>query len=400
MNEPNEAIELIINSLKAVTAEKISLFEAGGRVMAEKAISRRTLPPMNTSTLDGYAVKKSDMDAGLRKFKVKGVLAAGSDISKLDTLSGECWRVMTGGFLPEGTDFIVKHELTDNSMTEVTVFELPSRDGVRVKGEEANVGDVLDYSGVCLEMQHMAYLSSRGAHYVKVYRKPRIAVFSTGNEVVSADVQDSPLKIFDSNSVAIKAILEKEGCDVNNLGVIEDEPEHLAETLESLRGYDLIISTGGSSAGDFDYFARIPEKLGIEWTVFHINQRPAQPVCYGTSYGTPFFALPGTPVGAVMCALQYVLPAVRVLAGRKNVHNIYVDAVLQEALDKRVDCTQNNLADCKYEDGMFKAYPKPLANYSLKMLAAANAILSVDNGKKGVVEAGSIVKAFIFGGLK
>ena len=399
MVQPNEALDIITGSFKPVNRESISLFDSLGRVMAAPVRSRRTLPPADTSFLDGYAVRSGDLCGDLPiKLKVNGVIPAGKDTSTFQTPSGTCWRIMTGTALPCDTNVVVRHEDTDNSATEVTINSFLSSgfSGARKKGEESLEGDITDHTGEYINMAHIAEMAVRGAHYIQVYRRPRIAVISTGGEIADPAEQDSPMKIFDSNSFAIKAILEGLGCDVSYGGVCDDEPEKIIETLRSLHSYDMIISTGGVSAGDFDYFARMPEKLGIEWRFFHVRQRPAQPVCYGMAYGTPFFALPGTPVGSILCTELYVKPAVKALAGLKHTRTRYIKTALAEPINKGVNCVQYNVANCLWEDGVLKAYPKSIANYSLKTLAAANAFIEINNGCKGEVAKGTEVNAYIF----
>ncbi len=401
MNEPMEALEKILNVLEPVTTEHISLFEGHGRVIASSVISRRFIPPADTSTMDGYAVKQSDIQKGVPlQLKVNGVIPAGNNTSRLTTGEGTCWRIMTGAALPPGTDMIIPHENTDNSSTLVTINEANlNRLCVRYKGEEAQVGDEIYHVGERLDMARMAKLAARGIHYLPVYRKPRIAVFSSGNEVVDAMTQDLPEKIFDSNSIAIKAILESAGCEVNYLGVLQDDPGIIAESLSNLKGYDMIVSSGGASAGDFDYFVRQPEQLGIKWHFSHIRQRPAQPISFGIVNNIPIFSLPGTPVGSILCATLYVKPAARRLAGYMFPKNTNMCAILAEPVDKRVDCSQFNTAYCIPENGALMAYPKPLANYSLKQLAQANAFIHLKRGKAGTVEAGTVVDAIFFGDL-
>jgi molybdopterin molybdotransferase len=207
---------------------------------------------------------------------------------------------------------------------------------------------------------------------------------------------DDPKKIYDANSVAIKTILEAAGCEVSYCGVAADEPEKLNELLLSLANFDLIVSSGGVSAGDFDYFARIPEKLGIKWLVQHVRQRPAQPVCYGTVHGTPFFALPGTPVGAFLCATLYVKPAARCMAGESEPWNTFFTGLLQESADKRVECTQFNMAKSVTVDGILKVTPYPLANYSLKLLAKGNSFARLTKPETGKMLPGESVDVLFF----
>lgn len=395
MITPHEAVEQIVKSLKAVSTEKIPLFNALGRVMAEVAYSKRNLPPGNSSTMDGYAVKKSDIDANILSLKVNGIIAAGDDVTSLQTPSGTCWRIMTGAILPEDTDFIIAHENTNNSLETLVINEIPSRTSVRQKGEESAIGDKIDFVGQRLNFTHITELASRGVHFITVYRKPKIIVFSSGNEVVDESRQDEPSKIFDTNSLAIKAILESVGCDVQYGGVADDNPEKIKERLKSYQNYDLIISSGGVSAGDFDYFSRIPDELGIKWEIQHVKQRPAQPVFFGKVHNTPIFSLPGTPVGAVLCCLLYAKPAAKVLAGYKEPKNNTLKVVLEESADKRVEATQFNMARLEFGGEYIKAYPKTLANYSQKTLASSNAFLILDNGKKGIIEKGSTIDAII-----
>jgi molybdopterin molybdotransferase len=397
MNTPKEALDIIVNSFTAVGDERIPLSCARGRVMSAPSISRRDLPPGNTSFMDGYAFRRSDTENGAPfKLTVNGVIAAGDDTREYKTPPGTCWRIMTGAIIPPDADYILMLELTDNSLTEVNINSLPDTSLINEKGSDARVGDIVDHTGERLATAHMAELAARGIGFISVYRKPRVAVLGFGSEIAAPDEQDAPLKIFDANSVGIKGILEDAGCEVSYQGVVRDDEKALSDKLASLASYDLIVTSGGTSTGDFDFFSKIPEKLGIKWDIFHLLQRPAKPLCFGKVDKTPIFSLPGAPVGSVLCTLYYVRVAAKILAGYKNPFNKLVKVRLAQQVDKPVDCIMFKQAYCELENGVFYAYPRDTANYSLKTLASSNCFLVVDNGHRTVLKPGAEVDALFY----
>ena len=396
--EADDAVEIVLNNINKIGTERLSIYEAVGRVIGEKVVSRRNLPPYNTSAMDGYAIKAGDTVNGNTTLKVKGVIAAGDDVSNLTVNSGESYRIMTGAFVPSGADSVIQHELTDNGKETVNIPD-PVKLGfsIRLKGEDLKVGDEIDRIGERFTEYHLGRYVSAGIFYTSVYQKPRVALISTGSEIADPADQDNPDKIFDSNSQMAKVFLEKLGADVTYIGVLKDDKDLLVNTLKSLKNFDLIITSAGISVGDFDYMNLASEELGIKWLFHTVNQKPGKHMSFGFLNDTPIFALPGNPVSAVFCNYFYVKPAIQKMIGMKEYRNKPVKVQLGSPVKKKKGRVQFDRVKIQMEDGIMRAYPfTSQDSHIIESLVAANAYAKFDNEMVGDLPVGMELYAYIF----
>ncbi len=359
--EADDAVEIILKHIEPISTERVSIFDAVNRISAESVVSRRNLPPFDTSAMDGYAIKAEDTANGSASLKVKGVIAAGDNVAGLSINNGECYRIMTGAFLPCGADSVIQHELTDNGKEIVNISQ-QVKNGfcVRYKGEDLKDGSVIERTGERFTAYHIGRYVSAGIFYTAVYRKPRIALISTGNEIADPAMQDNPDMIFDSNSQMAKIFFQQLGAEVSYIGVVPDDK------FKSLKNFDMIVTSAGISAGDFDYMNLIADQLGIKWHFNKINQKPGQHMAFGFMGHTPVFACPGNPVSAMFC-------------------------------NKKKGRVQFDRVQLKIENGVMKAYPFTTQDsHIIQSLVAANAYAKFTNEMVGTLKAGTEIYAYVF----
>ncbi len=305
---------------------------------------------------------------------------------------------MTGAFLPCGADSVIQHELTDNGKEIVNISQ-QVKNGfcVRYKGEDLKDGSVIERTGERFTAYHIGRYVSAGIFYTAVYRKPRIALISTGNEIADPAMQDNPDMIFDSNSQMAKIFFQQLGAEVSYIGVVPDDKQALLDTFKSLKNFDMIVTSAGISAGDFDYMNLIADQLGIKWHFNKINQKPGQHMAFGFMGHTPVFACPGNPVSAMFCNFYYTKPALLKMMGLKEHRNKPVKVILAEDVFKKKGRVQFDRVQLKIENGVMKAYPFTTQDsHIIQSLVAANAYAKFTNEMVGTLKAGTEIYAYVF----
>lgn len=290
--------------------ETIALAEADGRVLAEEVVAGLDLPPFANSAVDGYAVRFADLTVGGEsRLALSGRIAAGSDAAGVTT-EGVAVRVFTGAPMPAGADTVFMQE---DVAEEGGFVRLPAGlkrgANARPAGEDIARGEVAFAAGQRLRPQDLALLAGLGRTSVLVYRRPRVAVFSTGNELAEPGQPLPPAGIYDANRAALRAMVVRAGAEVVDLGILLDEPESLAARLaEAARHCDLILTSGGVSTGEEDHVKAAVERAG-SLVFWRIGIKPGRPVAMGVVEGVPFIGLPGNPV-AVFVTFAFVARAV------------------------------------------------------------------------------------------
>lgn len=398
MIEAGDAVKIVLDKISPLYSERISIFESIGRFIAAPVVSRRNAPPADNSAMDGYALIASDTEGGNARLRVKGVIAAGDDVSGLNVEKGTCYRIMTGADMPGGADSVIQHELTDNGREYVSIPS-PVKKGfcVRKKGEDMNCGAVIDRTGERMTPYHIGRFVSAGIFYLSVYRRPKIAVISTGNEIADPSLQDDPSKTFDSNGIMTKAFLSCLGAEVSYLGVVPDDKDLLLRTFSTLKGFDMAVTSAGISAGDFDYMNLMADKLGIKWEFDTVNQKPGMHMSFGDMGGVPVFACPGNPVSAMFCAYFYIKPALLKMSGAKEYENKPVRVKLGTDIIKKKGRVQFDRASIVVENGRLTAYPFSSQDSGrIESLVSSNAYICLDNDMIGEIKAGTDLYAYVF----
>jgi len=312
-----KAREVIARFLTPVTAtERVHVRAALGRVLAEDVISPLNVPAHDNSAMDGYAVRFADLKSdGEVTLKNAGTSFAGVPY-KGTVGAGQCVRIMTGGVMPAGTDTIVMQEHAKADGDRITVGKGHKKNQhLRRAGEDLATGQVALKRGVTLRPADTGLISSLGVGEVTVYRRLRVAFFSTGDELVSIGTQPKEGQIFDSNRYTLHAMLTRLGCEVMDMGVVRDDPALLEKAFkDAAAAADVVITSGGVSVGEADYVKDLLNKLG-EVVFWKIAMKPGRPLAYGKIGAAHFFGLPGNPVSVMVTFYQFVRDALLKLAG-------------------------------------------------------------------------------------
>ena len=319
--ELEEARALLAESVRPLGVEQVSRQEALGRTLAEDVTAPLDQPPFDRSPLDGYALRSADLTGASPEHPVslrvvETVYAGGVPSRALGP--GEAIRIMTGAMLPRGCDCVLQHERTDNGLKQVQIYAaLSPHDNYCDRGEDYRTGEVLLPAGTVVDAAAVGVLASAGLSSVPVRRRPVVRVLSTGDEVVSPDLHPLPAgKIYGSNQELLTARLRELGVsDVKGL-LIGDDPREVADTMAQLLGEcDLLITTGGVSAGDKDIFHEALPLLGAERVFWKVNLKPGTPAMYSLWQGQPILSLSGNPFAAAATFELLARPLLAALTG-------------------------------------------------------------------------------------
>ena len=327
----------ILAALTPLRSERVPLAEALGRVLAAPVVSRRTLPPFANSAMDGYAVRAADIAGAAEgspvRLPVRGESRAGVVPSRR-LERGTAMRIMTGAPLPEGADTVVRHEDTDNGRETVAVRVAAAHGtSVRFAGEDMRSGDRVLAPGHRLRAGDLAACAALGEVWLEVGRRPRVAVLSTGDELVEPDREPGPGQIVDSNAVSVAAAVREAGGDPVRLGIARDTVVDLRRHLEEGSRCDLVVSSAGVSVGDHDHVRDVVEEMG-SLDLWRVAMRPGRPLAVGTVRGVPFVGLPGNPVSSQVTFELFARPAILALQGATEPHRRRSHARALEAMEK------------------------------------------------------------------
>ena len=314
-----EAMDKMLSPIKPIqTTLQLPLAEAIGFVLAEDILSPIFVPPFDNSAMDGYAIRTSELST-VQTLPVSGQSFAGVPFN--GTLSEKsCIRIMTGAEIPFDYDAVIMQEDVEVSDKGITfdIERVSKYQNIRFKGNDIQKNDVALESGTRLTARDIALLATLGIDEVKVVRKPRVAFFSTGDELRPVGEKLNSGQIYDSNRYAVRAMLEKLGCEAIDLGIVPDSPERLTETFKHAQSIsDLIISTGGVSVGEADYTKDVLAALG-EINFWKLAIKPGKPFAFGKIENTLFCGLPGNPVSAMVTMYVLVQPLIAKLAAHSK----------------------------------------------------------------------------------
>lgn len=311
-----EALERILSAFEPLAAEQVSIANALGRVLAEDVVARVTQPPVAVSAMDGYAVRAADVAKVPVTLTVAGRAPAGSAYDGA-LVAGQAVRIFTGGPVPNGADAIVIQEDTKAEGKHVTVLESVKQGRyVRPAGLDFKAGDVGIKAGRTLGPRDVGLAAAMNVPWVKVRRKPRIAILATGDEIVMPGDPIGPNQIVSSNALALMAAVSAWGGVPINLGIAQDTNESLQALAAGAKGADALITTGGASVGEHDLVQSALGERGLSVDFWKIAMRPGKPLIFGKLGDTPLLGLPGNPVSSMVCAIVYLRPAMAHMLGR------------------------------------------------------------------------------------
>lgn len=395
----DQACQKLLAVFSPLEQTTIALNEAGGRILALDVASEIDLPLFSNSSMDGFAVRAADVAKAISEDPVELEVVAdvpAGRVSPVGIESGQAVRIMTGAPMPPGADAIVPIEDTDQySQGKPIDNTLPKRinvnravnsgDYVRPQGQDVRSGETVLYRGVQLRPQDLGLLAMLGISQVPVFNKPKIALLSTGDELIPVEQPLSPGKIHDSNAYTLSAQIQRDGAECINLGIVPDRQAAVEEALEQAHSsrVDLILSSAGVSVGAFDFVRTVVEINGaIEF--WRVNMRPGKPLTFGNYKAVPFIGLPGNPVSAFVGYEVFVLPAIRKLSGVKDLARTRFRVRLEDPIES--DGRESYLrAIVSNADGDLRGrLTGHQGSGNLLSLVQANALLIIPSGVKSL----------------
>jgi molybdopterin molybdotransferase len=319
---PEEAQQLVLARINVLGVERVSLLDALDRMLARDQKATYDNPPHDNSAMDGYSLRHDDIAGASPEHPVSleviEEIPAGT-IGKKVVGPGQASRTMTGAPIPGGIDTVVRVEYTKRGDSSVDILT-PEEKGsnIRRRGEDMRTGEVLMAAGTRLNAGEIGVLASLQRTFVPVYRRPTVAILSTGDELVEIDEPLEPGKIVNSNTAGLAAMVLAHGGVPVMLPTAPDIEDEIRRTIETAIGCDFILSSGGVSVGDFDFVKKVLEEMEAETVLWRVAMKPGKPLFFCLLRGKPFFGLPGNPVSSLMSFLQFVRPAVRKATGHAD----------------------------------------------------------------------------------
>ena len=394
-----EAQQKLLSVFSQLESENLSIQHAQGWVLAEAIRSPIDLPSFTNSAMDGFAVIAADLSgASLDNPSTLEIIAdipAGS-LSEVRISQREAARIMTGAFLPSGADAVIPIEDTNHYRDSQAIkLHFPSRviayrsvnpgENIRLKGQDVEIGQAVLDANSRLRPQDIGLLAMLGLEQVLVVRKPKVALLSTGDELIPLGTPLKPGLIHDSNAYMLSALISQDEGEPINLGITKDTETAIFDTLEKAvkERADLILSSAGVSVGAFDFVRTVVERNGSV-DFWRVNMRPGKPLAFGNYRGIPFIGLPGNPVSAFVGYLVFVRPAIQKMSGLHDQEKPIVRAKLIDSIES--DGRESYLRAVVYcEDGCWKArLTGHQGSGNLLSLVQANALLIIPSGVKSL----------------
>lgn len=365
--------------------EHVNTEDALNRILADDLISKINVPNYNNSAMDGFAFNLNSLKKN-NKLKISSTILAG-DLSKQNIKPGFAAQVMTGSKIPDGTDTVLPFELVDQKDDSIVINEIPAKGAnIRKLGEDIKKkGEVLK-KGTFLRSAEVGLIASIGISKVKVFKKLRVAFFSTGDEVVKAGQPIKLGQVYDSNHFTIQSMLKRINVDFIDLGIIPDEKKLIEKTLKRAEKLsDAIITTGGVSVGKADYMKEILKKIG-KVLFWKLSIKPGRPMAYGAFKNTPYFGLPGNPVAAMITFYQLVQPALKHLMGQIDYKlPPLLKAKCISPITKKPGRMEFQRGFYTVKNGELSVKPNPHQGSAiLSSMSKANCLIVLDIGQKSI----------------
>jgi molybdopterin molybdotransferase len=335
----DEALEIILGTIQVLGLERVDILDSLGRVLGEDVHAPYNIPPWDNSAMDGYAVIHKDIEGASRQnpavLTVVADLPAGYTAQR-GISRGEAIRIMTGAPIPKGCDTVVMVEDTQAEQDRVKIFNAPARGKhIRKAGEDVVKGSRVLARGSIVRPAAVGMMASLKRSVVSVFQRPRVAVISTGDELIDVDGELTAGKIVGSNTYSLASLVKDSGGQPLVLGIARDNPEALRSIFRAALAADMIISSGGVSVGDYDLVKDMLLELGAEMKFWKVHMRPGQPLAFGVIGGKPTFGLPGNPVSCMISFEQFVRPAILKASGHTRIFRPLIEARLKEPISKK-----------------------------------------------------------------
>ena len=405
----NEALQRLLSSFHPVQSESILLSESAGRVLYEGVKSEIDLPLFTNSSMDGFAVRSIDVSKASKNHPVTLSIVEDIPAGKIPSIhleENQSSRIMTGAPIPSGADAVIPVEDTDQyDLKSRSSYDLPPAitvyravgpgDYIRHKGEDVKKNEVVLHANSPLKPQELGILAMLGKAQISVYRRPKIIILSTGDELVPVEVPLQSGQIHDSNAYTLSALIERDFGDPEYLGIVSDNEDSVREFLITAvaKSADLILSSAGVSVGVFDFVRTVVQSDG-NLNFWRVNMRPGKPIAFGDFQGVPFIGLPGNPVAAFVGYEVFVRPAILKLSGIQDVPRYRIKAKLIEDIES--DGRESYLRGIIHlkNDEWIARLTGHQGSGNLLSLVQANALLIIPSGVKSLA-AGAEVDAWL-----
>jgi molybdopterin molybdotransferase len=393
-----EALRTIVDATPVLGTERVALLEAGGRVAAEGVASTRAVPASDNSAMDGIAVRGDDVASAPARLRLVGSAPAGSVLAA-PIEPGTAAKIFTGSVIPDGADTVVRVEDLDEADGWATVrVPVPRAANVRRRGEDIMPGATVVAPGTVLGPADLGVLASIGRASVTVCKRPRVAIVSTGAELVEIDETPGPAQVVNSNAYVLAAAVRDAGAEPVVLPIVRDRFEDIRARFEEAAQADVVLSTGGVSVGEFDFVRDALDAIGVERRFWKVAQKPGKPLTFGTIGRRLFFGLPGNPVSALVCFGVYVWPSLRKLAGHAAIHRPVVTARLASSIRKATRLTEFVRVHLVRDDGEWTATPFAAQGSGVLTSLAAGAGLLVGPASETSLAAGAVYPVIVLDG--
>ncbi|MEO1928086.1 MAG: molybdopterin molybdotransferase MoeA [Nautiliaceae bacterium] len=371
-----ESLELILEKIEPKKeTKKIFISQAIGKILAQDIKAKRDLPLFTNSAMDGYAFKYNEK---CKKYKVVKTIFAG-DIVEGSLNECECYKIMTGAMVPKDADTVVPFEKV-KEVGEFIEFEEKKGANVRLKGEEVKKGEVLLEKGRKLNFADIAMLSSQGIVNVSVYRDLKIGVVVSGNELKEPWEEVGEFELFNANGMGIVSLLKEKGFEADYLGVLPDSLEESIKFFENIKGYDVLITSGGISQGEADFILDALEENGFEKYIHGILVKPGRATLVGKLKDTLILGMPGNPLSALIQLLSLGIPVLEKLRGNKNYNFTFIE--IENKIPFKLNSKKDHTILGRVEkDGFYVIDNYKYGSGMLMPFIKANAFAIVKKGK-------------------
>ncbi|HLZ62119.1 MAG TPA: gephyrin-like molybdotransferase Glp [Ktedonosporobacter sp.] len=381
-----EALERILAEITPLNVVHVPLSEALGLVLAQDIVAQEAIPPFANSAMDGFALRSQDSqarDGQPARLRVTGAVAAGY-VADHGVEAGTTLRIMTGAPVPPGADSVIQVELTRSAGPESEWVEILQEvapgNNIRPAGEDMQQGQTVLRQGSAIGSGEIGILATLGWASVPVVRRPRVAILGTGDEVIDVAEALQPGKIRNSNSYLLEASVRQAGAEPHRLGVARDTVESLRAKFAEATQYDLILTSGGVSVGEYDLVKTIMQEQG-QINFWRINMRPGKPVAFGQINGVPLLGLPGNPVSTAITFELFGRPIIRKMQGHTHLLKPQVAVTVEDGVSDQVMRRHYVRAHVAWHDGKFIAHTTGNQGSNIMTsLLNANALLVVPEG--------------------
>ena len=376
-----DARRIILDSVVPLGVERVELLESLGRVLAEDVAAPWNMPFCDNSAMDGYAVRTADCSAIPAVLKIIGYIPAGGDMTG-PVMPGCAIRIMTGAPIPAGCDAVVPVEETDGGKDTVTITAPVShRQHIRFAGEDVRSGETIIPAGSLIRPQEISMLASFAKVFVPVYRRAKVAILSTGDELIELGEPLAEGKIINSNALSLAAAVKEIGAIPLILGIARDNHESHREKMSEGLKADALITSAGVSAGDRDLVREVLAELGMQQVFWRVDIKPGGPTAFGLHQGKPVFSLPGNPVSTMVTFEEFARPALLKMMGHKRVIKPFIKAVLLNDAHKKPGKINFLRVRLTSESGRYLAYSSGDQNTGIlktMLMADAMAVLPAE----------------------